>query len=146
MTTFDQPLPSRSAAVLEYFATRETSSGQGADQTNSNQLGRLLHVAEADVGSDPFGRASGSVTLPQKHAAMALSRLILSGQGAFIDFTRQEMRDLLADLADGVGARVLERNDVTAIVNLSQNMTTEAMLINWPNTMSGDDVARARAL
>ena len=86
------------------------------------------------------------MTLAQKHAAMTLSQLILSGQGAFVDFTRREMNDLLDELAGGPGARVLKPVDVTNILGLSQNQTTEAMIIGWPNTMSGDDVARARAL
>ncbi len=157
MNLFNRAGAAPSSAVFAYLASETNQTGQGSDTTATSILGRLQHVAEARPkatqvgneydGDDVFdrGTASGHVKVKEKHAAAMLFALVTSGQSVDVDWTANAFDSALDELVGNANAGVMKPGDKTAIVALSQNITTRGRELGLGKVREGH-VTQAKAL
>ncbi len=131
--------------LREYLLLNRYRSNNGTDTTLTPIWGRLELLAEAAVGSDPFGRAD-AVTMVHIHAARMLLELARADAIEAIDFAGTEVDDSLSNVAGGSGARAMAPSDFNAIKALSQNQQSRAQELGLRAPVRESDVTKARAL
>ena len=133
--------------VTRYLLTNRSKSDQGNDTVATSIMGRLRHLADSAVASNPFDRQGGTsreVTLEQKHAAIMLLTLVENPQLSTLDMVNTEFEAGLTALGGGTGARVMKPADIDAIKALSQNQQSRATQVGLGRVRVGD-VEKARA-
>ena len=108
------------AGMTEYLLNNKNRTNAGTDLTPSAILGRLHHVADAPIGSDPFG-SSILVTNAMKHAAQSFLDLLYSPHLLEIDFDGINL-----PYAKCTDAGIWKIGDVNALKALSQNQQSRA--------------------
>lgn len=111
---------------VRYLAINRSRSNDGADTQVTAMLGRLLHVAESAVGSDPFGRIVFALSLEQKHAAMMFAGMIGNPNLGALDFNDGEIDAAFSALGQAGGAEVWKNADIAALKALSNNLQSHA--------------------
>lgn len=126
--------------IYEYMFNKNHRTNQGTDTQYVPMIGRLSMVANAAVGSDPFGRgAGGEVNLIQKTACITLLELLNSPNAPTIDFT-----DSNFPLGSVNGAGVISPAHKDAIIALSENQISRAQQLGLPKIREGH-IQEARA-
>lgn len=139
------------ADLVRYLAINQTRTNEGADTIRTPMIGRLASIANAAVGSDPFGRggawAGTGVTLKHKHSAELFLNLIQTPHLDMFNFADTEVNEALTELGPntGDGAEVWKPADITAIKAFSEGKQSLATREDLGRVNEGDIVG-ARAL
>ena len=129
--------------MLTYLVTHKNRTNTGNDTTGTALLGRLRHVAESNVGTDPFDQQGGyTLTLAQKHAASCFFHVSMSPNLDTLDFIDTEI-DLFYTAIEGAG--IWKAADTTVLKGYSQNQQSRANELGLGKVRVGD-VEYARSL
>ena len=114
------------SGMVNYLLNNKNRSNTGSDTTPTAIFGRLHHVANANIGDDPFSSTT-LVTLEGKHAAQAFLDLLLSTHLGSIDFTESNLPfSVCKDM------QIWKQLDVDALIALSQNKQSRAQKLGIP--------------
>lgn len=131
MNALDRPAKGGVSGMFNYLLENTNRSNAGTDTTQTPILGRLHHVANSNIGDDPFGSLV-LVTLVGKHAAQAFIDLLLNPQLQSIDFESANL-----PYARCTGMEIWSAADVTALKALSQNKQSRARELELPKVKIG---------
>lgn len=108
------------AGMMEYLLNNKNRTNTGTDTVASAILGRLHHVADSAIGSDPFG-STIVVTNEMKHAAQSFLDLLHSPHLLEIDFDGIDLPYVRC-----TDAGIWKIADVSALKALSTNKQSRA--------------------
>lgn len=134
----NRPNARTSVDVFEYFLSRQHRTQQGGDSANTTLLGRLIHAAESNVGSDPFSRGAGhELNIQQKHGCLSLLEWLRRSDSA--------METLDANLRLGYvnGAGVISVGQRAEIEAMSADQISRGVELGFGH-VDPEDVTTAR--
>jgi len=136
-----RPAPNVIGEMLKYLINKKHRTNQGGDDTFSPIIGRLEHVARANDGDDPFGRASGGyagLDVQHIHACSAFLEVFRSQHLLEMAF---DDADLPYGFVEASGA--WSTTHTAALQALSANQISRAHELGLPE-LTETDVNRAR--
>lgn len=130
--------------LIRYVWLERHRENTGTDLNNSYIYGRIRHMADQGVGSNPFGADPAiSLTLDQLASACTFLNIIEGIQNNVpVSLGDDRLRNMLADLRDS-GA--MNNGDRSAILALADNELSRVQELGLPRVRAAD-VAAARAL
>ena len=146
LNAVNRPAEGGTERMLNYCAKNRSRTNNGADTVSLPLLGRLQLVADAALGSDPFGTtvAANQVTREMKTWAYTFLEVIRSPTLLTVDFIDTEVDFGYTALGPGQ-AVVWKDPDITALKAFSQNQQSRAQELGFGVVHEGD-VEYARSL
>lgn len=138
--------------MVTYMVTNRNRTNDGNDTKVTTLMGRLKHVAESNVGDDPFDRGVGfEIDLEQKNAAQMFVAVLENSQLNTLDFEDTEIDVAYTALNSAAShAGVWTPADITALKGLSQNQQSRASeisaVIEYNRKITVSHVSYARSI
>jgi hypothetical protein len=146
VNTLYRPAEGTLQELLWHLVQDGNRTNQNNDTLKTNMLGRLKHVADSAVGSNPFDAGTTpvnyAVTLQMKHAATAMLLLVTSPGIASVRFDDADL-DLMYNALKDAG--IWKQADINTAKALSQNQQSRASELGLGGKVKVGHVANARA-